>query len=217
MPETIAVQEIVDMKLGRKGFGVEGYNIRNYDPYIDKPIVTKIPPGNKGCFLDELLKSKKHINVAQFDLSGSMLHKRQKSSADKAPRITIPDEIARMEKRFTKPGPGQYTVKEKKKLAGAFNLKDARDTFIEEAQFQSMQTPTAVYNGNYTTIMKKVPTAKIYADNKSQDSPTRIQKSDLPAVGSYDEVQAYKKTQLKKSSFVISKGKILGQNDKVAK
>ena len=43
---------------------MEGYTIRKYNPYMDKALVPKIAPGSKGCFLDELIKSKRNINVA---------------------------------------------------------------------------------------------------------------------------------------------------------
>ena len=41
-----------------------------------------------------------------MNLSGDMLDKKHKSSLPKEPRVTMPNEIEKQEKKFTKPGPG---------------------------------------------------------------------------------------------------------------
>ena len=58
----------------------------------------------------------------------------------KLPRVTT---FAEEAKRFEKlPSPGQYHQELKKKPPGAFKLKEIRTTFIEQAQFDGLATPT---------------------------------------------------------------------------
>ena len=44
-------------------------------------------------------------------MSGDLLDKKKKSSLPKSPRITLPIEIEKKQKKLPVPGPGQYTVK----------------------------------------------------------------------------------------------------------
>lgn len=70
----------------------------------------------------------------------------------KSPRITLPAEIEQIEKKNAKPGPGAYDSRIKERHLGAFNLKDMKGSFIEEAEFNSMQTPSAKYAIKYDLI-----------------------------------------------------------------
>ena len=108
----IPIQAIIDSKLNKLGFGIEGYFIRKYNPFLDKPKVNKIVNTKKSCFLDEYVKVKSLIKVANMDMSLDLLDKKKKSSLSRSPRVTMPQEIEKREKKFTKPGPGAYTVKE---------------------------------------------------------------------------------------------------------
>ena len=120
----IPIQDIIDAKLHKLAFGIEGYTIRNYNPFLDKPKVSKIVNTKKPTYIDEIVKEKRLIQVANMNLSGDMLDKKGRSSLNKSPRITLPMEIEKYEKKFSRPAPGQYTVKYKDKVKGAFHLTD---------------------------------------------------------------------------------------------
>ena len=149
-------------------------------------------------------------------MSGDILDKKKKSSLSRSPRITQTQEIEKLEKKFSKPGPGAYTIKEKHKVKGAFNLQDSKGSFLEESEFLSMQTPAAIYEKKYDQVQKKAPTLKIHPDNKKED-PIIVPKSKLPCIGSYEDIESYKNTQLSKPRFFMSKAKVLKRHEEVAK
>ena len=47
--------------------------------------------------------------------------------------MTLPEEIELRSKKEEKPGPGTYDLTHKPRLLGAYNLKDERAGFLEEA------------------------------------------------------------------------------------
>lgn len=65
--------------------------------------------------------------------------------------------------------------------------------FIEHAKAIGMDTPGAIYNTDVRAIRPKVMTTKIYADKKKDSDSKKINKSDLPAPGSYNSDKSFEK------------------------
>lgn len=93
------MQDIIDAKLNRGGFGVEGYTIRKYNPFLDKTKVPKIVKGQKTTYLDQHIKINSLVQVGKLNMSGDILDKKKKSSIPKSPRYTLATEIEKMEKK----------------------------------------------------------------------------------------------------------------------
>ena len=68
-----------------------------------------------------------------YEVAGKLIDKNRKSGLSKGPRITIAHEIEKTARRNSLPGPGAYDQNFKPRIIGAFNLKDQKTTFIEDA------------------------------------------------------------------------------------
>ena len=65
----------------------------------------------------------------------SLIHKRKNSNIPKSKRITVLEEAQQIAKKKNMPDPGHYTVVQKDRVTGAFNLKDAKVSFIDDARW----------------------------------------------------------------------------------
>lgn len=110
-------------------WGIEGYNIRSFNPYLDKASTLKFKNdknSQKTSFIDDIIKKRKPFPApGLYDTTGSLLQQKKHSNLCKSPRVTLPTEIEQIEKKYQQPGPGAYEIKPvSKKVLGAFNLKD---------------------------------------------------------------------------------------------
>ena len=129
------------------------------------------------------MKSKKFVpDPAIYELSGSLINKKP-SGLSKGKRVMMADEIANNEKKNLKPGPGEYKPSLKPKYLGAFNLKDKKTTsFIDEAEYMSLQTPTP-YQASYTLVEPKSLAPKLIKPKEQIGERFILKKSNEPSPG----------------------------------
>lgn len=136
----VTVQDVV--KASNKvsdDWGISGYTIPKFNPYLDKPPGFKITNSRTRDLMNELIKNKDYPGPNKYETAGSMLLK-QKISIYKLPRVTT---FAEEQKKVAKlPAPGQYHQELKKKPLGAFKLKEDRIGFVDQARFDGFATPS---------------------------------------------------------------------------
>lgn len=66
---------------------------------MDKPVVHKIVKTTRRNFLDDVIKEKSIVPVAQFDLSLELINPKKRSNLSKSPRLTLPAQIEKIEKK----------------------------------------------------------------------------------------------------------------------
>jgi hypothetical protein len=126
------VQDVINSSnRGSDDWGIKGYTIPKFNPFMDKPPSFKITKSRTRDLIGELIKHHKDFpGPSKYETAGNMLLK-QKISIYKLPRITA---FAEEAKKFEKlPSPGQYHQELKKKPPGAFKLKEDRVGFIDQA------------------------------------------------------------------------------------
>lgn len=85
----------------------------------------------KKTFIDDIVRSKSTIpSSGTYNTGGSLINPKKNSGLPKGKRITLIDEIILDNKKNIKPGPGTYEDNTKIKYIGAFNLKDAKSSYI---------------------------------------------------------------------------------------
>jgi hypothetical protein len=92
-----------------------------------------------------------------------------------------------------KPGPGAYEPKSNLRLLGAFNFKEEKSLYIEEARFKGKEIPTP-YDANYSLVEEKTPFPKLIKPKEGPGEKHKIKKSDSPSPASYDAESSYKST-----------------------
>jgi hypothetical protein len=116
--------------------GIPGYDMKLWHHDIDKPIVFGIHKEIKPRhYLDDLLKSKKHVPDAKYQIAKDFIFK-QNMLHGKSPRITLPVEIEKREKKYRLPEPATYKPNHRLvegKLLGCFGFKSGRNGYIEES------------------------------------------------------------------------------------
>lgn len=128
-----------------ESFGVEGYLLAKTMTNFDKALATKIHAGKKRTFVDDAVKSKKHVPDANYNVSIDWT-KDKKANFNKDFRHTIPTDIERKAKKDTKPEPLTYKPEHRlvePKIKGAFNLKGKRDdtSFLAEPMMKGHSSP----------------------------------------------------------------------------
>jgi hypothetical protein len=63
------MKDFIEGKLNKPEFGIEGYEIPKFNPFLDKPRITKIVNVKKKCFLDDYIKEKSHVPEAKYEVS----------------------------------------------------------------------------------------------------------------------------------------------------
>lgn len=133
---------------------------------VNKPIVFGIHKEIKPRhYLDDILRTKKSVppptqyTVAKdFSIKTNMLNQ-------KSPRITLPLEIEKREKKNRFPEPATYKIENKlveNRLLGCFGFKSERNGYIEES-FVIGKEQAPYYNKNYTLADKRLMYPKIHA------------------------------------------------------
>lgn len=83
------MDEVVNHKLKKGDWGIEGYYIPNFNAHFDKPRVPKITKDKRKCFIDEFVKSKSFLPPADYNVTNNLLSKNKKSFLGKGKRITL--------------------------------------------------------------------------------------------------------------------------------
>jgi hypothetical protein len=134
----LSVSETV--KLGSKKtsqVGIEGYEMKMWHHDINKPTIYGIHKDIKPRhYLDDILRSKKIVPPpTQYTVAKDFTMK-QNMLNQKSPRITLPVEIEKREKKLKFPEPATYKIEHKlteNRLLGCFGFKSERNGYIEES------------------------------------------------------------------------------------
>jgi len=198
-----AVNEVVNKK---EDFGIQGYYIAKFNAALDKPRVCKFEPTKmRKTFLDFAVKQKDHVPVStKYNVARSLLDPKKGVLTSKSKRKFISEEIADLAKKEKKPEPGTYETMPKEKIHCPLNLKDERTTFVDEALFLGKKV-IPPYDAKLDLITERSPVARFYPD-KSKERPKR-KSSPQPEPGTYDVEGSFKKSQLFKTKFFLSKMK----------
>ena len=102
----VSVQDVIQSaNRGADDWGIEGYTIPKFNPYLDKPPSFKVTKSRTRDLINDLIKHNKDYPGPKYETGGNMLLK-NKISIYKLPRITtFAEEAKRTEKN---PAPGQY-------------------------------------------------------------------------------------------------------------
>lgn len=196
----------------RHNWGVDGYDFPRFNAHQDKVRTHKIPGGKKKNFLDDEVKQKSFIPPADYNVAGSLINPKKQSNLSKGKRLTLPDEIALLNKKEQRPGPGTYEPKNHTRLLGCFNLQGEKTSFVEEAKYLGLQTPHQ-YDAKYHLVQEKPLSLKLIPPKEKPSEQYKIKKNDSPSPVSYDAVKSYEATQMDKPRFFIPKSKDLKLTD----
>jgi hypothetical protein len=136
----LSVREVVNAyRINKNSNGLEGYDLPKFDAHLDKAISYKVHNTKKKNYIDDAVKMKSFIpSPTIYEVAGSLLNPKKHSNLCKGIRMTLPLDIEKLSKKEQKPGPGAYEATKGPRLLGAFNLKSAKVTFIEDAKWVSM-------------------------------------------------------------------------------
>lgn len=99
------MQDIIQTGKSNDEWGIEGYTIRKFDPFMDKAPSFKITKNKPRDFIGDITKFNKDFpGPNKYSTEGSMVFRKQ-LSIYKLPRITA---FAEEQKRNKNPSPGQY-------------------------------------------------------------------------------------------------------------
>lgn len=155
-----AVSEVINKK---DDFGIEGYHIPTFNAALDKPRTTKFSPTKqRKTFIDFAVKEKEFLpGSTRYNTANNLLNPKKGLMTTKGKRKMFSEEIEDLAKKYKKPDPGTYEIKQKERLLGALNLKDDRTTFADEALYLG-KTVVPPYDANFNQVMERSPTAKLY-------------------------------------------------------
>ena len=196
-----AVTEVVNKK---DDFGIPGYYIAKFNAALDKPRVFKFEPTKlRKTFIDFEVKKKDHVPVpTKYNVSKGLLDPKKGTLTSRGKRRFISEEIEDLAKKQKMPDPGAYEAKTKEKILCALNLKDDRTTFVDEALFLGKKV-IPPYDAKLDLVTERSPVARFYAE---REKPKR-KASPQPEPGTYDVEASFKKSQLFKTKFFLSKSK----------
>lgn len=116
--------------------GIPGYEMKLWHHDVNKPIIFGIHKEIKPRhYLDDLLRSKKNVPDAKYQIAKDFTFK-QNMLHQKSPRITLPMQIEKREKKLKFPEPATYKINHKQtdaRLLGCFGFKSERNGYIEES------------------------------------------------------------------------------------
>jgi hypothetical protein len=84
------MKDIIDAKTKKNEFGIEGYDIPKFNPFMDKARVSKITNTKRKCYLDDYIKEKSHVPEAKYEVTQSLINAKKRSFLCKSPRVTLP-------------------------------------------------------------------------------------------------------------------------------
>ena len=84
------------------GIGIRGYSCRK-TLELNKPRVSAILPYKKTTFIDEAIRSKKHVPPSNYDVIPNLRDKNTKSAMPKSFRHTIASDCEKFAKRNPRP------------------------------------------------------------------------------------------------------------------
>lgn len=126
-----------DIVKRKEDFGIDGYHIAEFNAALDKPLAYRFfPSKNRKTFIDFAVKQKEFVPVStKYNIEKGLLDPKRGLITSKGKRKMFSEEIEDYSKKYKKPDPGAYELKNKTKLLGALNLKDDRTTFADEALY----------------------------------------------------------------------------------
>ena len=90
-----------------ENMGVQGYTVRK-TVEMDKPRITVFKPSKKSTFLDEVIRMKRHVPDADYEVTSDIKEKDTRSGLPKGQRSLLSDEIANQARRSPQPDFGTY-------------------------------------------------------------------------------------------------------------
>jgi hypothetical protein len=120
----------------RKGSGFN-YEMRKTSEF-DKPESYTWKAYKLPNFLEQEIRTKKHVPNVYYNVEGDMVQARHKSGLCRSPRLLVSDEMLNYNKKHGFPGPGAHNPTDnpvRPRILGAFNFKGERDdsSYIGEA------------------------------------------------------------------------------------
>jgi hypothetical protein len=109
----------------------------------------------------------------------------------KGKRKFISEEIAEFAKKFKKPDPGTYEIKNKERLLGALNLKDDRTTFADEARYLG-KFVVPPYEAKFGLVEERSPTGKFLPMREEKETRSSIEMAKMPSPVSYNMDDSFK-------------------------
>ena len=84
------------------GIGIKGYSIKTA-LMMDKPRTSVILPYKKTTFIDEAIRSKRHVPPSNYEVIPNLRDKSMKSGLPKSYRATIATDVEKFAKRNPRP------------------------------------------------------------------------------------------------------------------
>ena len=181
-------------------------------------------PSKKSTFLDEVIRMKRHVPDANYEVASDMKDKDSRSGLPKGQRSLMSDEIASQARRSPQPDFGTYQplfkLTEKRQL-GAFNLKEDRHetSFIAESEFKAKHSDR-FYSAKYSVVEPRIKCLQFPKPiNKKLDMIPHFLRerraTHLISPVSHNPLDAFKKTQVERAKFCMSKGspRSIGQEE----
>ena len=109
----------------------------------------------------------------------------------KGKRKFISEEIEHLAKKYKKPDPGAYEIKNKDRLLGALNLKDERTTFADEAGYLG-KFVVPPYEAKYDLVYEKSPPGKFLPLKEEKETRSSIERAKLPSPVTYNMEDSFK-------------------------
>ena len=215
MPKLPDISEIVRRK---EDFGIDGYHIPEFNAALDKPLTSKFDPSKKRkTFIDFAVKQKEFVPVpTRYNVAKGLLDPKRGLMTSKGKRKFFSEEIAEYAKKYKKPDPGAYEIKNKEKLLGALNLKDERTTFADEAGYLG-KFVVPPYEPKFSQVEDRSPTGKFLPLREDKETRSSIEKAKLPSPVTYNMDDSFKLSQLIKPRFFIPKGNRVSLPEEVSK
>jgi hypothetical protein len=125
-----------DKKNAAAGYLGKDYELKKWHHDVDKPFVVNFHKDVKPRhFMDPMLKSKKNMPAPNAYNVAKDLSVRYNVMNQKSPRVTIPIEIEKREKKLKFPEPATYKPNHaptESRTKGCFSLKSDRQGYIDE-------------------------------------------------------------------------------------
>ena len=97
---------------------------------------------------------------------------------------------------------------------GAYNLKEPKSSFLDDAAYYSSMSPSHKYNIKYDlTRSRTIATRLVPSKDKPSAGRLQIRIENVPAPGHYKVEESFRSSQLAEKTFVISKTKSIGLAD----
>lgn len=212
---TMTAREFVLSSLKKEEeYGIDGYFLARTMTKFDKPLVTQIHAGKKKTFIDDEVKSKKHVPDANYNVSIDW-SENKKANFSKDYRHTIATDIIKKAEREKKADPGTYSPRHKlvePGLKGAFNFKGKRDdtSFLAEPVYKGHHSPK-FHDKKHSLVEKRITASHFHKpiNTKLAEVPSFLREkkaTHLISPVSHNPLESLKSAVLPNKTFYMRKG-----------